>query len=81
MVMKRKMLKRTLHFTLALIFVMTAMLALLPADVAMATTVHKRGDLSFEADYDNYLSPGENFNFTLTLTNNDKEEKITIQSI
>ena len=80
MVMKRRMLKRTLHFTLALIFVMTAMLALLPADVAMATTVHKRGDLSFEADYDNYLSPGENFDFTLTLANGENE-KITIQSI
>lgn len=80
MVMKRRMLKRTLHFTLALIFVMTAMLSLLPADVAMATTVHDRSNFKFEADYYNYLSPGENFNFTLTVTNK-YDQKITITSI
>ncbi|SHI78394.1 COG1361 S-layer family protein [Thermoclostridium caenicola] len=78
--MKRRMLKRTLHFTLALIFVMTAMLSLLPADVAMATTVHDRSNFKFEADYYNYLSPGENFNFTLTVTNK-YDQKITITSI
>jgi len=79
------MLKRTLHFALALLFVVTAMLAMVPTDVAMAATVHKLAAFTLEADYNSYLSPGETFDFTLTLTNKDREgednPKLTITSM
>lgn len=76
MVMKQGMLKRILNFTLVFIFVLTAMLSLLPPNVAMAAQ-----DFELDAKYSKTLSIGDVFEFTLTLKNTTTDKKITIDSL
>ena len=80
MVMKRKMLKRTLHFALALLFVVTAMLAIVPVYAADEVSIDGNEDFTLKMVDVGSLERGEDFYLTLKMTNT-ADDVITIKEI